>query len=143
MSEPVPRTITYVPGQNAALDKLVQAYDRVGGNTQLEAQAESDERDINDPLGLKEDDKAPGRERAKRMVEKLIKLGALLLVENGVLDPEDQMFAYELYNLNLLNSVDCPLPPKRIDEVRREAFEYYEYAVKEAAKNAVKAARRA
>lgn len=64
------------------------------------------------------------------MVEKLLKLSSLLLVENGVTDPADQLFAYELFSLNVLNSVDCPLSPRELDAVRREAFEYYDKATR-------------
>lgn len=124
---PSPRT--YVPGQDAALDKLVQTYDAVAAGP-LSEREEAEERTLEDPLGIKTRGPSGGREAAKSMVEKLLKLSNLLLVENGLSDPSDHLFAYELFSLNVLNSTDCPLSPKEIDDVRREAFEYYDKATR-------------
>lgn len=120
----------YIPGQDAAIDKLVSTYERVD-HLPLAARDEAeDERSPDDPFGVQSGGGSNGRERAKRMTDKLLKLGALLLAENGVLDPADQLFAYELFSLNVLNSVDCPLTPTQIDAIRREAFDYYREATK-------------
>lgn len=127
MPPQIPRT--YVPGQDAALDKLVKTYDTVS-TSPLAERDERKERDPKDPFGFKEDGPSGGREAAKHMADKLLKLAGLLLAENGVTEPEDQMFAYELFSLNVLNSVDCPLSPAQIDKVRREAFEYYSRGTK-------------
>jgi hypothetical protein len=124
-----PPVRVYVPGQDTAIDKLVQTYDALDGST-LAVRDEAEERTIEDPLGFKTESRPNGREAAKRMVEKLLKLSSLLLVENRVTDPADQLFAYELFSLNVLNSVDCPLSAREVDAVRREAFEYYDKATR-------------
>lgn len=124
-----PPVRVYVPGQDTAIDKLVQTYDALDGST-LAVRDEAEERTIEDPLGFKTESRPNGREGAKRMVEKLLKLSSLLLVENGVTDPADQLFAYELFSLNVINSVDCPLNARELDAVRREAFEYYDKATR-------------
>ena len=129
MAAQVPRT--YVPGQDVALDKLVQTYDAVSGSP-LAERDEREERSIEDPFGIKGEGTPDGREGAKRMVDKLLRLAGLLLAENGVVEPADQMFAYELFSLNVINSKDCPLKPAEVDRVRREAFEYYDKGIKAA-----------
>lgn len=128
-----PRTITYVPGQNRAFDDLVKALDRLEKVPALEAEP-TKERPVEDPFGLKgaesESDGGPTKEVKQRsahsMAEKMVKLAAILLMENGVKDAYYQMFAYELFGLIVMNSKDCPLNPVELNRARREAFEYFE-----------------
>lgn len=119
----------YVPGQNINLDKLLQTYDNAN-NSPLAERTPEKERSTQDPLGFQEKPEGNEIDRAKLAVDKLIKLAALLLGEYGVFDPAARMYAYELFSLNVINSVDCPLSPAEVDRVRREAFDYYDKATK-------------
>lgn len=120
------KTYTYRPGQSAAVDQLIKAYEKLDG-TALASREDAEERTPEDPFGLKTPPQG-GREPARAMVDKFIKLLSWLVREYGLTDPADQLYAYELLSLNLLNAADCPLPLAQQVAVRREAGEFYKKA---------------
>ena len=120
----------YVPGQDAALDKLIATYHEIEEKGGLDAEERDDERSIKDPFGFGEARKSPAKRwsHALEVVERQLAFFKLCSGEYK-LSPEEMIFATELFSINVLNTDDCPLSAVKVEAARKAAFEYYKAGV--------------
>lgn len=120
----------YVPGQDAALDKLIATYHEIEEKGGLDAEERDDERSIKDPFGFAEARKASDKRwgHACEVVERQLAFFKLCSGEYK-LSPEEMIFANELFSLNVLNTDDCPLSSVKVEAARKAAYDYYKAGV--------------
>lgn len=81
------------------------------------------QRNLKDPFGFNEEQKIDpniDKECAERIVRFVV-----LLQKTFNLTPKQFIYALELAYINIMRSKDLPLKKEEVDQIKKEALEYY------------------
>jgi hypothetical protein len=125
----VSKARVYVEGASRSVDDLARTYEKIENVPEWNTRPpEPVERTAKDPLGFGAKKKAAGGDPYSEAKEAAVRLTRFVgfCASEMELAAEQTIFAVELTALNTLNAQDCPVKGPKIEQIRQDAFQYYQ-----------------